>query len=957
MAVDLLLNLCLLVALTVVSTFFWRRFDPRETSGAIIQGCLFGAAAVIGMIRPMVIAPGLIFDGRSMMLSLCALFFGPRAALAAMIAPVLYRAGLGGPGVYMGVLTIFSSAAVGLFFHHRWHKRPEPPSTLELLWFGLLVHVAMLAMSSALPAEVRWATLKRMALPILLVYPLVTVLAGKVLADNARLSRMISALQHTNQRLDITLRSIADGVIATDLQGRIVTMNPTAEQLTGWPADEATGRPIQEIFPIFNEQTGKSVENPVHRVLKEGRVVGLANHTVLRSRQGREHPIADSAAPIMDNRNRCCGVVLVFRDQTREREARNALIESETRYRTLVESAPALIWRCDAQGNFDYFNQRWLAFRGRPLAEEQGRRWHAGVHPEDWLDYQHALEEAFRQQRPWQATYRLQRHDGQYRWLQEEAVPIGDRQGQHQGYIGFCLDITEQHESLERERLLISALEASAACVFLADAAGFIEWVNPAFAANLRLARESVPGKSWEDFFQPSPQTQAESYDSIMALLLAGQTWRGELQARRAGGELFSADFTLSPLTNPRGQLIKVVGVFEDLTQRKAMEEELRQAQKLDIMGQVASGVAHDFNNLLTTIQLCANMLDEHPALPDSAREDVRDILASAEKGAKLTGQLLSFARRDPVRWEELDLNEVVKTFENTLKRLIGAEVTLVTQLAKEPLRMRGDRNRLEQIIMNLAVNARDAMPKGGTLLMETALVETPGPLTLASTLPKEGPFVALTFQDTGCGMTPEILSRIFDPFFTTKPPGKGTGIGLTVVSTILRDLCGGLQVESQPGQGTTFRLYFPVSRSSAALPATAREIPAHGGGETILLVEDENLVRDLTAKSLRRLGYQVLSAAHAAEALQIFKQHPHPIHLLLTDILLPDNFRGDRLAEQLQAMQPSLKVIFMSGFPGETPAAKPDYFKDKTFLSKPFTPRQLALTVRQVLQPRPDSQ
>lgn len=957
MPMDLILNLSLLVALTVVSTFFWRRFSPQQTPGAVIQGCLFGAVTVVGMIRPLVLEPGLIFDGRSMMLSLCALFFGPRAAIISVIAPTLYRAGLGGPGVYMGVLSIYSSAGVGLWFHHRWRNRAVPPTTWELLWFGLVVHVALLCMTIALPDAVRWQTLKKLGFPILLLYPGLTVLAGKILTDQVNLNRLITELRQTNQHLDITLRSIADGVIATDLQGRVTHLNPTAEELTGWAKSEARGRPLEEVFRIINEFSRQPVENPVQRVLKEGHVVGLANHTILLNRQGKEFSIADSAAPILDDGGRCRGVVLVFRDQTREREAHNALMESESRYRTLVESAPALVWRCAPDGKLEYFNQRWLHYRGRSLADEQAQGWKAGVHPDDLPRREESLRQALEKKQPLQMEYRLLRHDGHYCWLYEEAVPVFDHQGKFQGCIGFCLDVTAQREAMEREQMLISALETSASCIFLAEPTGFIEWVNSAFVQRVQMPRESIVQKNWEDFFDgvpQSPQSLPKGMEDLLEILLAGKVWRGELLVRGPSGRTFEADCVLSPVRNSQGQIVKVVGIFEDNTARKSMQEELRQAQKMEIFGLIANSVAHDFNNILTTISISADMLKEAPELPESLKTDVLEILNAARLGSNLTGQLLGLGRKQPVQWEELELNEVVAETCKMLRRTIGEHIQLDLQLSPGKCWMHGDRNRLIQVIMNLSLNARDAMPNSGRLTLKTTYVEHHGPLTFGDKLPDNGPYILLTVQDTGCGMTPEVVSRIFTPFFTTKKPGHGTGLGLNVVRDAVQDLHGGIHLQSKPGEGTTFLLYFPATRCplGSLLPQT--ETPTPKGTETILLVEDEATVREMTARALRRLGYTVLPASHGREALKIFQENRSHIPLVITDIIMPGNLRGDELAAQLLEMDPTLKIIFMSGYPGESPEIKPELFKERVFLQKPFTPRKLGLVVREVLDKPP---
>lgn len=370
MHVDLILNLSLLVALSVVSGFVVQRRPGHTLAGALAQGGLFGTAALIGMLRPVVYGPGLFLDGRSVMISVCALFFGPRAALVAAAIPMAYRLWLGGGGVHMGVLVILASAAIGIA-GHAWRRPTENhPSARDLWLFGMLVHLAMLASTAALSEGTRWATLRSISPPILLLYPLATILAGKILSDQQRTLRLVDSLQVTNKNLDVTLRSIGDAVVTTDLEGRVVRMNPVAERLTGWTVEAAAGRALEEVFVIVNEDTGENVPSPVRKVLARGEVVDLANHTVLVARDGVRRPIADSAAPIRHESGVVSGVVLVFSDQTTQHAVRKALRASEARYRTLFTDSNATMLLIDpADGRIVDANAAAADYYGWPVEQ------------------------------------------------------------------------------------------------------------------------------------------------------------------------------------------------------------------------------------------------------------------------------------------------------------------------------------------------------------------------------------------------------------------------------------------------------------------------------------------------------------------------------------------------------------------------------------------------------------
>jgi two-component system cell cycle sensor histidine kinase/response regulator CckA len=377
------------------------------------------------------------------------------------------------------------------------------------------------------------------------------------------------------------------------------------------------------------------------------------------------------------------------------------------------------------------------------------------------------------------------------------------------------------------------------------------------------------------------------------------------------------------------------------------LEEQLRQAQRLASVGLFAGGIAHDFNNLLTVILASASLLRHLLANRPDAQEELREIEATAQRGAALTGQLLAFARRQVSQPQLVDLNTLTSGTERLMRRVIGEHIELVIELAPVPIPIWGDPAQLEQVLVNLVLNARDAMPAAGRLRIETTAVHLESNSTSAHAGVVLGPYAAITISDTGHGMTPEIMARLSEPLFTTKPKGEGTGLGLAISYGIVRQNGGHIAVSSSPGEGTTFRLYFPRVESAALAtsPQESAEMPR--GVETILLAEDDPSVRSTAARTLGVLGYTVLEAAHGAQALEVAAVHPGPIHLLVTDVIMP-HLGGRTLAVELSQTRRELRVLFTSGYATDV---LPNLGKaDVAFLSKPYTPSELACRVREIL-------
>jgi two-component system, cell cycle sensor histidine kinase and response regulator CckA len=498
-------------------------------------------------------------------------------------------------------------------------------------------------------------------------------------------------------------------------------------------------------------------------------------------------------------------------------------------------------------------------------------------------------------------------------------------------------------------RKLWRSVEQSADTVIIMDRSGVMEYVNPAFEALTGYSREEAIGQTLG--ILKSEQQAGELYEEMWNTVLSGKVFRGIVMNRKKNGETLIIEKALTPLRDGSGEITHFISTGRDITEHRKLESDLRQAQKMDAIGRLAGGVAHDFNNLLLVISAYAELMLDSLAAEDPLRRNVAEIMTASRRAADLTRQLLAFGRKQVQLLQVLDLNTVIGEITAMLPRLIGEDIELVFIPAQGLGKVKADPVQIEQVVMNLAANARDAMPGGGTLTIETATVQVDESYVQRHSIVPKGDYVLLTVADSGQGIAAEHLPHIFEPFYTTKEAGKGTGLGLATVYGIVKQNGGFVWVYSEPGLGTTFKIYLPQVHSLTSEVRITKPVESSSRGcETLLLVEDEASVRQASQQFLTRSGYNVLEANDGEDALRTSRKHPGPIHLMITDVVMP-RMGGPKLAERLADERPDMKVLFVSGYAENTILQHGKIDVSTRFLQKPFSLKTLARKVREVLE------
>jgi len=762
----------------------------------------------------------------------------------------------------------------------------------------------------------------------------------------------------------VTLASIGDGVIATDNAGRITFMNPEAERLTGWSGREAMGLPLSEVFCLVSELEHQPVADPVQKVLASGKIVELDNRTLLLTRDGRELPIHDSGAPIRLANGTLLGVVLIFRDDTQRRQAETTIRRSEQTYRSLYDNMlnsvvhARMIFVDDIPVDMEYLavNPAFAKVSGI-TAEVVGRRI-SEVIANYARDNQESLEVFGRVALSGEPT----------RW--EHYLAALDRWFSFSIYSpvrGEVIIVTDNISEQKKAELALRENEARLRSISDNLPDGYIYQSGPGPDGKSRflyisagvteihgLTPEEVMGDASLLYRQVDPSQIAALGRAERQSLVDSTDFSFEVHVRRPDATWRWLYVRSRPRRKADGQLVWD-GVATDITARKAMEGQLLQAQKMEFVGRLAGGVAHDFNNMLTVIGGHAELALGQTSPDDPRYLDLQEIQNAARRSANLTHQLLAFARKQTVSPVVLDMNDTLAAMLKMLQRLIGEDIDLAWLPGHDLWQVKIDPSQIDQLLANLAVNARDAIAGVGKVTIETDNREFDASYCAQHQGFSIGKYVVLSVSDNGCGMNEEVLQHIFEPFFTTKEEGKGTGLGLATVYGIIKQNRGFINVYSEPGQGTTFRIYLPRLEESADV-AKEQTLPtaSPGGSETVLIVEDDVAILGLGQRFAEKLGYRVLSATSPGAALRLLGDYAGVIDLLITDVIMPE-MNGKELAAQLKQLRPGLKCLFMSGYTADVIARQGVLDKGICFLAKPFSSHELAVKIREALGQKVD--
>jgi two-component system, cell cycle sensor histidine kinase and response regulator CckA len=623
--------------------------------------------------------------------------------------------------------------------------------------------------------------------------------------------------------------------------------------------------------------------------------------------------------------------------------AGDAIRKGEEKWHSILECLPDPIVVYNLEGRAVYVNPAFIDTFGWAAEEVVGVKIDY-VPTEEIPKTKEALERLYKGEKVSSFETKRLTKDGSIIDIKISASLIMDDCGQLVGNIVSLVDITEMKRAGESQKLMATAVEQAAEAIVIADKDGNTQYVNPAFERISGYSREEVAGKKLSPL--ECPDYNKTFQRQLWNTLARGEVWNGRVIDRKKDGTVYFEDTTIAPVHDDSGETANFVAVKRDVTREVLLEKELLHAQKMEAVGTLAGGIAHDFNNLLTVILGYSEYLLMDGDIGESARGDLNKLNQAARKGAELVQSLLTFSRKVDPKLSPTNLNHQVEQIKELLGRTIPKKIKISVSLEKALAIVHADSSQIQQVLMNLAVNAKDAMPDGGKLAIQTCNVVLDEEFCRSHLGSKPGTYAMVSVSDTGDGMDKEILSHIFEPFYTTKGMGRGTGLGLAMTYGIVKQHGGYIECESAVGEGTTFRVYLPVPDAEALEEFIPPQPAVRNGSETILLVDDEDSIRDLAKKILVRAGYSVLTASNGKDALELYKAGADRISLVILDLVMPEMSGGECL-EGLVKFDPDARVLIASGSSPDSPTTEGLERLAKGFVWKPYNIRQLLHAVR----------
>ncbi len=986
-------NITLIVALSIFYSLIARRWEHQSPARMIVSGLLFGAVAVIGMLNPFVLSKGLIFDGRSIVISIAGFIGGwVTAAIAAVIA-IVYRVSLGGPGTVMGVSVIVSSAAIGVAYYHLRRRRPDFVKPIHLLEFGFVVHAWMLVLTATLPAGLTYDTLSRVGLPVIVIYPLGTLLLAIVLLEQESRIKAEAALRKSEEEYRRIFDSAVEGFFQTTPEGKLLKVNPALARMFGYETPEAMLADVTNI----GRQLYADPDNRgqfIHLLETAGVVRGF--EAAFRHRSGGTIWVHINARVVRDEKGEVICYEGTGEDTTARRQMQEELRESQRRLSDIIDFLPDATLVIDRDGKVIAWNKAIEAMTGIKAEDMLGKgdREYAipfygerrpilidfALHPEPDMENLYTtirkvgdifFGEAFTPNLPAGKTH-----------LSATASVLRDSTGEVIAAIETIRDISERHSmevALSAEHaLLVSILDGIPVPTFVIDRdLNVIHW-NQSNAVYTGKAKEEVLGKPLDLSFLNQgrkPRTMAElilvmSDDEIVETCSDKGIRKSDLLASAfesidtiwLNGEERTQFIRAARLYNEQGEIIGAIQTAQDITERVRAGEEreklqahLFRAQKMESIGRLAGGIAHDFNNILSAImgysELYKEMVRDRPKVFHSMEQVVK----AAVRAKDLVKQILLFSRQTEQEKTPTMLVPMVKEVAKFMRASLPTTIDIRLNINTASDLTIADPTKIHQVLMNLCTNAGYAMTHSGGIL-ELGLADTvvgeENKAAYPSLVP--GRYLDMFVRDTGCGIGQEDMEKIFEPYFTTRKTGEGTGLGLAVAMGIVQDHGGMIKVYSEPDKGSVFHVYLKQAGEGTGSGDLPDEAGPPLGNERILFIDDEAILADMGRELLETLGYSVVAETDPLKAVEIFERDKDAFDMVITDKTMP-RMTGFDVARKIRGIRADIPIILCSGFQ-EKEDMEQQYISGITqFLPKPVRRHQLAEAVRRLLDRRPD--
>lgn len=945
--IGLINNAALLLAMGLIYDILYKR---KHSAGNFlyqtVSGIVVGIIAVVIMSTPVKWEPGVIFDTRTILFGLTGLFFGTIPTTMAMAIAAAYRMHLGGSGMVAGVASIVTASLIGMLWRKFRGKRLQELTLVELYVLGMIVHAGMILCMLLLPQEPMNRFFRTLAIPVIVIYPIATALLGGLLCSRQK-------RHDAEENVRLLLDSTAEGIYGIDLEGNCSFCNSACLKMLGYTSQD--------------ELLGKDMHRLIHHSYQDGTPFPVEECLIFKAfRSGEGAHVDDEVFWRADGTNfiaeywsypqirdgQIVGAVVTFLNITERREAEETLKKNQNMLQEIFNAIPQHVFWKDRESRYLGCNRLFAEATGMKRPEDiVGKTDYDLPWPSDEAEAYRAYDRfVMENNQPKRHIIEpLLQADGNRIWIDTTKVPLTDGEGSVYGMLGVYEDITERMQSEEilresNERFSTAFNHAPVMMTISNMEDGVYLDVNQVFLEVSGFSREEVIGRTSIDL---GWITEADRATLKEKLLKDGNVRDMDLILHAKSGRPVLCKYW-GEIINSGGQR-QLLSIALDVTEHRSVEQQLVQAQKMESVGRLAGGVAHDFNNMLSVILGHAELGLLDGSLADPQRKHLEAIFDAANRSSAVTRQLLAFARRQTVEPRVLDLNDTVSGMLKMLNRLIGEDIELRWIPGHDLNRVKIDPAQVDQLLANVCVNARDAISGVGRISIHTENVTVGASMTGTMSDVPPGEYVLLTVDDSGQGMTSDVLSHIFEPFYTTKEQGKGTGLGLATVYGIVKQNQGGITVESEPGSGATFRIYLPVVAVAQPDKQGCGESAVNSGNESILLVEDEPSVMAMVADMLTSLGYRVIMASTPEEAILAAGRERDTLSLLLSDVIMP-GMNGSDLAKHLQQMNPKLKCLFMSGYTSDVIADHGAIKEAVHFISKPFSLHDIARKVREVL-------